>query len=228
MNNYNEEVIKARVPNRRIGRFYGSRYAPLSVWKGCSGRRFFDVVFSVLLIILLIIPMLLVAVIIKLTSPGPVFFLQNRLGLKGKVFKIIKFRTMYDRKTESTDIQTKPGDPRITPVGRILRSSSMDELPQLINILMGDMTFVGPRPHNLKLNDKYRHSIINYMQRYDVKPGITGWAQVNGLRGYTPNRRTMADRLEYDLWYIKNHTLWLDIKIILKTFIVILDWKNAY
>jgi len=171
--------------------------------------------------------MVVIMIIIRFSSAGPVFFSQQRFGLRGKVFKVIKFRTMYESNGETDTEQAKPGDPRITPVGRLLRRMSLDELPQLFNVLMGQMTFVGPRPHSIALNDKYRNSIAGYMRRYDVKPGITGWAQVHGLRGHTPNKKAMAKRVEYDLWYIRNQSLWLDAKIVFRTVFVIFNDKNA-
>lgn len=190
-------------------------------------RRLLDVVGSISLIVLAAIPMALIMVIIKLSSPGPVFFTQRRFGLQGKVFRVIKFRTMVATRNETSTDQAKPDDPRITPVGRLLRRMSLDELPQLFNVLMGHMTFVGPRPHSIALNEKYRDSVSGYMRRYDVKPGITGWAQVNGFRGHTPTTSAMAKRVAHDLWYIRNRSFWLDAIIVLKTVLIIFNDKNA-
>lgn len=160
--------------------------------------------------------MLIIAIAIKATSKGPVIFKQYRQGLDGKPFKIYKFRSLYvDDSKEFKPAQHN--DPRITPIGKILRQTSMDELPQFLNVLQGRMSIVGPRPHVAEQNSYYNQVIHQYMQRHRVKPGITGWAQVHGLRGITQTDEMMRRRVEYDLYYINNWSLLLDIKIILLT-----------
>ena len=160
--------------------------------------------------------MLVIALAIKLTSPGPVIFKQYRQGLDGRPFKIYKFRTMHTQ-PQAGFSQAQPNDPRVTPLGRLLRQTSMDELPQFFNVLQGRMSIVGPRPHVAEQNTYYNQVIDRYMQRHRVKPGITGWAQVNGLRGITQTDQVMRQRVEYDLYYINNWSLLFDIKIILLT-----------
>tara|TARA_R110002111_G_scaffold145581_1_gene212068 strand:- start:23436 stop:24752 length:1317 start_codon:yes stop_codon:yes gene_type:complete len=170
-----------------------------------------------LLAILLLGPLMLgVAAIIKLSSPGPVLFRQNRHGWNGNIIEVLKFRSMriHDDKTV---VQAAKNDPRVTPVGKFLRRSSIDELPQLFNVLRGDMSLVGPRPHAVAHNDYYSDKILAYMARHRIKPGITGLAQVSGYRGETETIDKMQKRVELDLDYINHWSLWLDIKILLKT-----------
>jgi putative colanic acid biosynthesis UDP-glucose lipid carrier transferase len=168
------------------------------------------------------------AIAVKLSSKGPVFFIQNRMGLNNRNIRVIKFRTMSVMEDGATVVQASKNDTRITAVGRVLRKWSIDELPQLINVLKGEMSLVGPRPHALA-HDKYFGSIVyRYANRHQVKPGITGLAQVSGFRGETPNPRLMSKRVQYDLWYIENWSLLLDLKVILFTpFSCLLD-KKAY
>ncbi|MER3397664.1 MAG: undecaprenyl-phosphate glucose phosphotransferase [Chloroflexota bacterium] len=189
-------------------------------------KRAFDVVFSATVLILFSPLMLLIAALIKLTSPdGPVFYVQERVGLDGKPFPIIKFRTMRpDAEAETGPVWTKPGDPRRTRLGAILRRFSLDELPQFINVLLGHMSVVGPRPERPYFVQQFAQVVPRYLDRHREKAGITGWAQVNGLRGDTP----IEERTAYDLWYVENWTLWLDIKIILRTILQIFRDKNAY
>ncbi|MEZ5501100.1 MAG: undecaprenyl-phosphate glucose phosphotransferase [Halioglobus sp.] len=173
--------------------------------------------------------MLLIAVLIKLDSAGPVFFVQKRHGWDGKVIEVLKFRTMHHHPPALQDTrQARPNDPRTTSVGRFLRKTSLDELPQFFNVLRGDMSVVGPRPHPLALNQSYAGRIDAYMQRHRVKPGITGWAQIHGLRGETETLEKMQKRIEHDLYYIEHWSLWLDIKIILLTLVAGWTSKNAY
>ncbi len=192
-------------------------------------KRIFDLFFSAFVIVT-VYPLLfpVIAVVIKLTSKGPVFFKQERWGRGNKKFKVIKFRTMkYDDNTEFA--QATKNDPRVTKFGRFLRKTNLDELPQFINVLKGEMSVVGPRPHPTPLNVLAKNKINNYMLRHLVKPGITGWAQIHGFRGETKNENLMRKRVEYDLWYIENWSLWLDIKIILITIIKTLTGDpNAY
>ncbi len=185
-------------------------------------KRSFDIVFSLLAIIFILswlVP--LIGIIIKLTSQGPIFFKQERWGKENKNFVALKFRSMY---SESKDVdengnfrQATINDPRVTNVGKFLRKSSIDEMPQFINVLKGEMSIVGPRPHPTPLNLEYKNKIEQYMLRHFVKPGITGWAQINGFRGETKEEILMHKRIEYDLWYIENWSIWLDIQIILTT-----------
>lgn len=181
------------------------------------------------LILLLIFPLLLlVALAVKLTSPGPAIFRQRRYGLNGEIVDIWKFRTMSVCEDNENIPQAKKNDPRITPLGKFLRRTSLDEFPQLVNVLQGKMSLVGPRPHAVAHNEQYRKLIHGYMLRHKVKPGITGWAQVNGWRGETDTLDKMEKRIEYDLEYIRNWSLWLDIKILWLTLLRGFLGKNAY
>jgi undecaprenyl-phosphate glucose phosphotransferase len=173
--------------------------------------------------------MLAIAVGVKLSSPGPVFFRQRRHGLGGREFYMYKFRSMrVQQEPSDVVVQAKRGDSRVTPFGAFLRRSSLDELPQLFNVLGGSMSVVGPRPHAAQHNTHYEKLINHYMQRHYVKPGITGWAQVNGFRGETPELRTMKKRIQYDLDYIRRWSLWLDTRIIVLTAVKVLGQKTAY
>ncbi len=169
--------------------------------------------------------MLAAVILIKLTSPGPVIFKQERVGLHNKPFDMYKFRTMERQPPgEEKKAWTVRNDPRVTPVGRFLRRTSLDELPQLFNILRGNMSLVGPRPERPHFVEKFKEEIPRYMVKHQVRPGLTGWAQVNGLRGDTSIRK----RIEYDIYYIENWTIWFDLKIILMTFFTGFINKNAY
>ncbi len=172
--------------------------------------------------------MLLIALLIKLDSRGLVVFRQTRHGLDGRQIQVWKFRTMTVCEDGSEFCQATRNDPRVTRLGRFLRRTSLDELPQLINVLQGSMSLVGPRPHPVALNQQYRDRIGRYMARHTIKPGITGWAQVNGFRGETDTIDKMEKRIEYDLWYIQNWSVWLDIKLIIKTIFVGFFGKKAY
>lgn len=206
----------------------------LSVFESpCIGAHEFikrteDVVFSIL-ILLLISPLLLViAAAVKLTSKGPVIFKQDRYGLDGRKIKVWKFRSMSVTENNDVVTQATKNDVRITKLGRFLRRTSLDELPQFINVLEGTMSIVGPRPHAVAHNEEYRKKVQYYMFRHKAKPGITGWAQVNGWRGETDTLIKMAKRVEYDLHYIKNWSLLFDIKIILITIFKGFKNENAY
>lgn len=168
--------------------------------------------------------MLLIALLVRLDSPGPVFYRQKRWGFAGRPIEILKFRTMHATACDDGEHgpvpQARRGDPRITRLGRWLRRYSLDELPQFINVLKGDMSIVGPRPHAVAHNELYARLIGDYLARHKVKPGITGWAQVNGLRGETPTMEHMHRRVQYDLYYVENWSLLFDLKIILRTLIV--------
>lgn len=182
------------------------------------------------LILALVSPlMVLLAVGVKLSSPGPVFFKQRRLGLGGRSVEVWKFRSMSAH-TEADGVVTQctRGDPRTTRFGRFIRRFSLDELPQFLNVVGGTMSIVGPRPHALEHDHHYKALINGYAQRHQVKPGITGWAQVNGLRGETNTVEKMAERVKFDMTYIRNWSLWLDLRIIAKTFVIVFSGKNAY
>ena len=190
--------------------------APLN-WPEQLAKRACDIALAALALVLLAPLMLMSALAVKLDSPGPVIFRQRRAGFDGSTFAIYKFRTMGVLEDGPHMAQTRRNDPRVTRVGRLLRQSSIDELPQLFNVLKGDMALVGPRPHALAHDDQYRGAIASYAHRHHVKPGITGWAQVNGQRGETKRVEDMQRRVELDLWYIDNWTLTLDLRILWRT-----------
>ncbi|MEO0565929.1 MAG: exopolysaccharide biosynthesis polyprenyl glycosylphosphotransferase, partial [Chloroflexota bacterium] len=194
-------------------------------WK-LSLKRGLDVVGSVFGLVMLSPFMMLTAIIIKTESDGPVFYTQERMGLDGKSFEMIKFRSMRVDAETSGPGWTTPGDPRVTPFGRFLRRSNWDEIPQLINVALGQMSLVGPRPERPVYVQEFRQNIPRYMERHREKAGMTGWAQVNGLRGDT----SIAERTAYDLWYVENWSLWLDIKIIIRTIFMTVtrSQRNAY
>jgi len=201
------------------------RHVPLTNTMNMIAKRLVDIVGSIFLIILFSPIMLISAVAVKLSSPGPVIFSQERVGLHNKPFKMYKFRSMEMQKPEKeAKAWTVKGDPRVTKVGKVLRRTSMDELPQLFNILKGDMSIVGPRPERPQFVEKFKETIPRYMVKHQVRPGLTGWAQVNGLRGDTSIRR----RIEYDIFYIENWTMTFDIKIMLMTVFLGFINKNAY
>lgn len=191
-------------------------------------KRLEDVVLSAMILCLIAIPMLFIATAIKLTSPGPVFFRQKRYGIDGRSIEVWKFRSMRVMEDGATVTQATRNDSRITPLGAFLRRTSLDELPQFINVFIGDMSIVGPRPHAIAHNEQYRGQISSYMLRHKVKPGITGWAQVNGWRGETDTLEKMQKRVEFDLAYINNWSLWWDLKIVLLTLFKGFVHKNAY
>jgi putative colanic acid biosynthesis UDP-glucose lipid carrier transferase len=197
---------------------------------GLSGvtKRLSDIILSLLILALIAIPMAVIALAIKLTSLGPVIFTQRRYGVDGREIVVYKFRTMTVLEDGAQIEQASPGDPRITRVGRLLRRLSLDELPQFFNVLQGRMSIVGPRPHAVAHNEMYRKLIKGYMLRHKVKPGITGWAQVNGYRGETKDLDAMRGRIEYDLDYLRNWSLRFDLYIIAKTVGVVLSGKNAH
>jgi putative colanic acid biosysnthesis UDP-glucose lipid carrier transferase len=205
------------------------RHEPLVDAGNRIRKRLFDVVFSLLVAIFILswlIPLL--GLIIYLESPGPIFFKQLRTGKDKKLFYCIKFRSMKIN-AEANIKQAVKNDIRITRFGRFLRKTNLDEFPQFLNVLLGNMSVVGPRPHMLKHTDDYSKLIDRYMVRQFLKPGITGWAQVNGLRGETKVLKQMQARVEHDIWYMENWSLWLDVKIILITIgNIITGEKNAY
>ncbi|NRR31616.1 undecaprenyl-phosphate glucose phosphotransferase [Oxalobacteraceae bacterium] len=191
-------------------------------------KRASDIILATLIQIMLAPIMLAVAVAIKATSPGPVIFRQRRYGLYGEEIIVYKFRSMTVAEDGAKVVQATKNDQRVTRVGAFLRKSSLDELPQFINVLQGRMSIVGPRPHAVAHNEQYRKLIKGYMLRHKVKPGITGWAQVNGLRGETETLDKMEARIRYDLDYLRSWSLWLDLWIILRTVTVVLKRENAH
>lgn len=201
-----------------------------SPFYGVNGwlKRAEDVVLGGLILVLISPLLLLIALGIKLTSPGAVLFKQRRYGLKGEIVEVWKFRSMTVCDDGDRVIQAKKNDVRVTPFGAFLRRTSLDELPQFINVLQGQMSIVGPRPHAVAHNEEYRRLIHGYMLRHKVKPGITGWAQVNGWRGETDTLDKMQHRVDCDLEYVRNWSLWLDIKIILMTVFKGFVGKNVY
>jgi len=172
--------------------------------------------------------LVVVAALIRLDSPGPVFFLQRRFGFNQQPFRIFKFRTMRTLDDGAVVPQAQRDDPRLTRIGRWLRRWNIDEIPQLFNVLIGDMSLVGPRPHALSHDREYEQRIALYARRHNVKPGITGWAQINGFRGAIDTEDKMRQRVEHDLFYIDNWSLWLDLKIIVRTVLSPTAYTNAY
>jgi Undecaprenyl-phosphate glucose phosphotransferase len=204
---------------------------PLKHWSGVA-KRVEDALLGALLALLLAPIMALIALAIRLDSRGPALFVQERFGFNNDVIRVLKFRTMQVERTDpSGAARTVPNDPRVTRVGRFLRRLSLDELPQLLNVLLGDMSLVGPRPHvmAMKAGDRLYHEAVGeYFLRHRVRPGMTGWAQVHGLRGEIDTPERARARVEYDLWYIDNWSLLLDLKILLMTVLVVLRRQNAY
>ena len=205
------------------------RPMPLSNDYNLFIKRFFDIIFSFLVIVFILswaTP--LIALLIKIESKGPIFFKQTRNGIKYKEFTCFKFRSMFENKTADTQQATK-NDVRVTRVGRFLRKTSIDELPQFFNVLVGDMSVVGPRPHMIKENEKYAKSIKKFMVRHFVKPGITGMAQVKGFRGEIETETDIVNRVKYDIYYLENWTILLDLNIIFLTSVNFLTGqKKAY
>jgi Undecaprenyl-phosphate glucose phosphotransferase len=201
------------------------RDVALRGWK-LSLKRSLDVVGAAFGLVMLSPAMIVMAIAIRLESPGPVFFMQERAGLDGHPFPMMKFRTMRTDAERRGPGWTVKNDPRVTRVGRFLRSTNMDELPNLINVLFGQMSLVGPRPEQTHYVQEFHKRIPRYMERHREKAGMTGWAQVNGLRGDT----SIEERLKYDIWYVENWSLWLDIKIIVRTVVqtVTRNSPNAY
>ena len=191
-------------------------------------KRIEDVTLSLLIMSLILVPMVLIAIAVKLTSRGPVIFKQLRYGLDLKPIKVWKFRTMRVMENGNDFKQATKNDPRITRLGRVLRKYSLDELPQFINVLSGSMSIVGPRPHAVAHNEAYRNIIRGYMLRHKTKPGITGWAQVNGFRGETDSLDKMQGRVMYDIDYIRKWSIFLDLKIIIMTVFKGFSGKHVY
>jgi Undecaprenyl-phosphate glucose phosphotransferase len=204
---------------------------PLKHWSGFA-KSIEDKIFGAICLAIFALPMLLIAIAVRLDSRGPILFVQDRFGFNNKVVRVFKFRTMrIDAEDRSGARRTVPGDQRITRVGYILRTLSLDELPQLFNVLRGDMSLVGPRPHAVAMragDELYHDAVSEYFRRHRVRPGITGWAQVNGLRGEIDTLEKARRRVDYDLYYIDHWSLWLDIKILLMTVKILCTRQNAY
>ena len=219
---------------RLIPELYGdvtlftNRREPLTFIENKFLKRTFDIVVSALTCLVLLPFLPIIALIIKMQSPGPLFFVQNRTGLNGHTFKCYKFRSMHVNNQADT-LQTTKDDPRKFPFGEFMRKTNIDEFPQFFNVLKGDMSIVGPRPHMMLHTEMYGKLIDKYMVRHFCRPGITGWAQVTGFRGETKELWQMEERIRRDIWYLENWTFWLDLKIILKTALsIIRPDKQAY
>jgi putative colanic acid biosynthesis UDP-glucose lipid carrier transferase len=193
-----------------------------------AGKRLLDIAVSLLALVILTPLLALTGIAIVLDSPGPLLFAQRRTGLNGKTFAILKFRSMHVMEDGADVTQAVRGDARVTRIGRILRKLSIDELPQLFNVLAGDMSLVGPRPHAVAHDDYYGAAISNYAVRFQAKPGITGWAQVNGARGATPTLQIMQERIDLDEWYVHNADFALDLLILARTPLEVLRTRNAH
>lgn len=195
-------------------------------------KRIEDMVLSSVALILLSPVMLLVALAIKLDSPGPVLFRQKRYGYNNRLIEVFKFRSMYQNQSDFTaDKQTTRGDPRVTRVGRFIRKTSLDELPQLFNVFAGSMSMVGPRPHATATKAAgilFEEAVQEYTARHRVKPGITGWAQINGYRGETDTLEKIEKRVEFDLEYIENWSVWFDLYILFRTVPAVILTKEAF
>lgn len=201
---------------------------PLDKYYNSLYKRIFDLAFSILALLLLSPFMLIIGILVKITSKGPLLYVAERVGRKGEIFNLYKFRTMYHSDENIEELSTSKNDSRVTTLGRFLRKYNLDELPQFYNVLRGDMSVVGPRPHRVYLDKKLQDQLNKYMTRHYVKPGITGWAQVNGWRGPTDTTEQKNQRLAHDLWYLNNWTFWIDIKIIFFTLFGKKVHKNAF
>jgi len=226
----NQSWFKTSLNMESVGSLavFNPQEIPLDDLKARFFKRVFDIFFSSLVIIFIISWLFpITCLLVKLSSKGPVFFRQKRTGINNKTFTCLKFRSM--RMNNDADIkQATSGDARITAIGRFLRKTNLDEFPQFFNVLLGQMSIVGPRPHMLKHTDQYSELIEYYKVRHYVKPGITGWAQVNGYRGETDELWKMEKRVEYDMIYLENWTFWWDLRIILKTVVGKNAHMNAY
>lgn len=223
----NFETMQAHVDDVHGLPLFGVCESPFTGFNGVI-KRCSDVILATLILLVFAPLMALVVIGIKMTSPGPIIFAQRRYGLDGKEITIYKFRSMAVCEDGDEIVQARKHDARVTPFGGFLRRTSLDELPQLFNVLQGRMSIVGPRPHAVAHNELYRGLIKGYMLRHKVKPGITGWAQVNGCRGETETLEKMQARIEYDLSYLRNWSLVLDLWIIVRTVTVVMKRENAY
>ena len=230
------DLASMRILSGTINYQYGVPLAsiyekPLSTWHTMQ-KRAFDLFVSAAMLLTLAPLMALLFVGVKIDSPGPIFFRQRRYGFNNELIRIWKLRTMYvDQQDEQAERLTTPGDPRVTRFGNFLRRTSLDELPQLLNVLTGDMSLVGPRPHALQAKaagQLYQEAVGEYAARHRVKPGLTGWAQVNGWRGETDTHEKIVKRVEHDLYYIENWSIRLDVRILIRTIGVLISQENAY
>ncbi|AXV17680.1 polyprenyl glycosylphosphotransferase (plasmid) [Neorhizobium sp. SOG26] len=216
-------------PSGKIGGMtaFQTQRPPLNAYER-GIKRAFDIAFSLAALLSLFPLLLVIAVAIKLDSPGPILFKQTRRGYGGRSFRILKFRSMSVMEDGDDIRQATRNDRRVTRVGAIIRAASIDELPQFWNVLRGDMSTVGPRPHALAHDELYDAQIVKYAYRRHVKPGLTGWAQINNCRGETPDIEKMEQRIFHDLWYINNWSFWLDLKIVFRTALQICDFGKVY
>jgi exopolysaccharide biosynthesis polyprenyl glycosylphosphotransferase len=220
------ELLTSRVRIQEVAGipFLKIKEIPMTTWNRIA-KRTFDLIMSLLLVLVASPILLLTILIVKSTSKGPIFYIQDRVGLDGKVFRLVKFRTMkVDAEADTGPVWAKKDDPRATPAGRILRRLSIDELPQLINVLKGEMSLVGPRPERPAFVEQFKSDVPKYLDRHRVKAGVTGWAQVSGLRQNAP----IAERTKYDIYYIENWSLVLDLKILIQTMKAVLFGRDAY
>ncbi|HTE55878.1 MAG TPA: undecaprenyl-phosphate glucose phosphotransferase [Kofleriaceae bacterium] len=227
------QVLSAGVPTLHIEEVAGiplftSRDTPFADWGRRLAKRASDIVMAGVGVVVAAPIMAVVALGVKLTSRGPVLFRQRRHGLDGTEIVVYKFRSMTVMEDGAEVIQARRNDPRVTRLGRFLRGTSLDELPQLINVLQGRMSMIGPRPHALTHNDYYRELISGYAGRHKIKPGLSGWAQVHGHRGETSTVDAMRMRVEHDLYYMRNWSLWMDLRIAVKTLVVLFKHPKAY
>jgi Undecaprenyl-phosphate glucose phosphotransferase len=221
------EILKQPIVHAGASLAVEMQRSPLTIAEQLQ-KRLFDVVLATAALLLLAPLFIAAAIAIKLESPGPVIFRQRRNGFNGRQFVIFKFRSMNVLEDGAAIEQARPRDPRVTRIGHILRRASIDELPQLYNVIRGEMSLVSPRPHALAHDDKYSELIAEYAFRHHMKPGITGWAQINGYRGETVRVEQMQKRVEYDLWYIDNWSLWLDFTVLVRTSFEVMRGRMAY
>jgi putative colanic acid biosynthesis UDP-glucose lipid carrier transferase len=202
-------------------------WTPSRAARVLDAKRALDIAASLTLIVLLLPLLAAISLLVAAESAGPVLFCQHRTGQHGRIFPMFKFRSMRVLEDGASVVQAKRGDPRVTRVGRVLRATSLDELPQLFNVLLGEMSLVGPRPHAIAHDDYYGARIANYTLRQQAQPGMTGWAQVNGARGETPELRHMQARVDLDAWYVEHQSFFLDLRILAKTPLEVLKRRNA-
>jgi putative colanic acid biosynthesis UDP-glucose lipid carrier transferase len=226
------DVMSVQLLGHRVDEFLGVPAIELNTLPAAGirgiAKAVFDRVFAALVLLGLSPLLLTIAMLVKTTSRGPALFTQSRLGVDGKVFKVYKFRSMTVHQEHGAVTQATKNDARVTRIGAFLRKTSLDELPQFINVLRGEMSVVGPRPHALEHNEQYKELVARYMMRHRVKPGITGWAQVNGFRGQTDTVHKMRDRVEFDLYYIQHWSFLMDLRIIARTAFSGWTGKNVY
>jgi putative colanic acid biosynthesis UDP-glucose lipid carrier transferase len=202
-------------------------WVPSSAAHGVDAKRVLDIAVSLALIVFLLPVFAVITLAVAVETRGPVLFCQRRTGMGSQIFGMFKFRSMRVAENGADVMQAKQNDPRVTRVGRVLRATSLDELPQLFNVLCGEMSLVGPRPHAVAHDEYYGARIANYVTRQKAKPGMTGWAQVNGARGETPELHHMQARVDLDAWYVEQHSFLLDLEILAKTPLEVLKRRNA-